>query len=243
MLTARNVAVSVACAAVIWFGYGYLVPNEMRTAASRAAQVASRLNLPPTSTASAVKRLTKISELPPLEFPPLPASSSAPNRWDLIEGLSVTVVQGSAVVSGQPILQLDAVGTDRRHALGAEFGGLVPGGVYRVVAWVKVEPGVHDPIEARDFLEQNTGKPSDYGIARFDLATRSVVSSAGDIIASGVEAAADDWVKLWVDLRSRDGQIFASIGLLEGRNNRHVFTAAGQRVIFGGFSRSPLPAL
>ena len=45
-------------------------------------------------------------------------------------------------------------------------------------------------------------------------------------------------MKLWVDLRSKDGQIFALIGLLEGPNNRHVFTAAGQSVIFGGFEIS-----
>ena len=77
-------------------------------------------------------------------------------------------------------------------------------------------------------------------LARFDLAARSVVNSTGDIIASGVEAAADDWVKVWVDLRSRDGQIFALIGLLEGSNNLlHVFTAAGQSAIFGGFEISP----
>ena len=104
-----------------------LVPDDMRAAASRAAQVASRFNQPLTSTTSAVERVTNISELPPLELPPLPASSSAPNRWDLVEGLSVKGVQGSAVVYGQPILQLAAVGADRRHALGAQFGDLVPG--------------------------------------------------------------------------------------------------------------------
>ena len=91
--------------------------------------------------------------------------------------------------------------------------------------------------QARDSLQPNTGKPSNYGVARFDLAARSVINSSGDIIASGVEAAADEWVKVWVDLRSRDGQIFALIGLLEGRNNR--FTPAGQSVIFGGFEIFP----
>ena len=109
----------------------------------------------------------------------------------------------------------------------------------RATAWVKAEPGMRVMIEARNSLEPNTGKPSNYGVARFDLAARSVVNSSGDIIASGVEAAADEWVKVWVDLRSRDGQIFALIGLLEGRNNRHVFTPAGQSVIFGGFEISP----
>ena len=46
-------------------------------------------------------------------------------------------------------------------------------------------------------------------------------------------------MKVWVDLRSTDGQIFALIGLLEGPNNQHVFNATGQSVIFGGFEISP----
>ena len=45
-------------------------------------------------------------------------------------------------------------------------------------------------------------------------------------------------MKVWVDLRSKDGQIFALIGLLEGHNNQHVFTPTGQSVIFGGFEIS-----
>jgi hypothetical protein len=181
-----------------------------------------------------VTNVTNISELPTL-----PESSSAPNRWDLIEGLNAEVVEGAAVVPGQRILRLVAVGADGRHALGVRFGGLAPGGVYRATAWVKAEPGARVMVEARDSFEPNTGKPLNYGVAQFDLATRSVVNSTGDILASGVETAADDWLKLRVDLRSRDGQIFALIGLLEGRSNRHVFNAAGQEVTFGGFENSP----
>ena len=184
-------------------------------------------------------------EAKPDDAPPLPdltgnptKSSSAPNGWDLIEGLSAEVLQGSAVVSGQHILRLVAVGADRRHALGVRFDDLAPSGIYRAIAWVKADPGVRVMIEARDAFEPNTEKPSNYGVARFDLAARSVVSSTGDIIASGAGAAANDWVKVWVDIRSRDGQIFALIGLLEGSNNRHVFTPADQSVIFGGFEIS-----
>ena len=150
------------------------------------------------------KQIADVSELPPL-----PESSSAPNGWDLIEGLNAEVVQGSAVVSGQRILRLVAVGADRRHALGVRFGDLAPSGIYRATAWVKAEPGVRVMIEARDSFDPHTGNPSNYGVARFDLAARSVVNSTGDIIASGVEAAADDWVKAvgrspqqrWTDLR------------------------------------------
>ena len=166
--------------------------------------------------------MTKVTTIG--ELPPLPKSSTAPNGWDLLEGLNAGEVQGSAVVGGQHILRLVAVGADRRHALGAGFGDLAPSGIYRAVAWVKAAPGVRVMIDARDSIDSHTGKPSNYGVAQFDLAARSVVNSNGDILASGVEAAVDDWVKLWVDLRSRDGQIFALIGLLEGLNNRHVFT-------------------
>ena len=52
-----------------------------------------------------VTKVTTISDLPRP-----PKSSSAANRWDLIEGLNAEVFQGSAVVSGQHILRLVAVG-------------------------------------------------------------------------------------------------------------------------------------
>jgi predicted O-methyltransferase YrrM len=152
---------------------------------------------------------------------------------------SIDSQQGSEVVSGQHILRLVAAGADGRHALGARFGDLAPSGIYRAVAWVKAEPDVRVMIEARDSVDSHTGNPSNYGVARFDLAARSVVDSTGDIIASGVEAAADDWVKLWVDLRSRDGEVFVTIRPLEGRNNKHVFKPTGQEVTFGGFEIFP----
>ena len=73
------------------------------------------------------------------------------------------------MASGQRILRLVAVGTDGRHALGARFGGLAPDRLYRAVAWVKAEPGVSVMIEARDTVDPLTGKPSNYGVARFNL--------------------------------------------------------------------------
>jgi hypothetical protein len=153
------------------------------------------------------------------------------------------VFQGSAVVSGQHILRLVAVGADRRHVLGVRFDDLASNTIHRATAWVKAEPGIHLMIEARDSVDPSTGKPANYGVARFDFAARSAISSNGDILASGVEAAVYDWVKIWVDLRSRDGRIFALIGLLEGGNNRHVFTPTNQSVVFGGFDISSRPVV
>jgi hypothetical protein len=100
-------------------------------------------------------------------LPRLNESSSAPNGWDLIEGFNAEVLQGSAVVSGQHILRLVAVGADRRHALGVRFDNLAPGGMYRATAWVKAEPGVRVMIEARDSFDPHTRKPVNYGVARF----------------------------------------------------------------------------
>src|SRR5262249_17950351 len=129
-------------------------------------RVVTQVSSPPPRTDIANKA-TSIGELPPL-----PASSSAPNRWDLIEGLNAEELQGSAVVSGQPILQLVAVDADRRHALGAQFGELAPGEIYRLITWVKAEPGARVMIEARDSFQPNTGNPSNYGVAQFDLGAR-----------------------------------------------------------------------
>ena len=84
-------------------------------------------------------------------------------------------------------------------------------------------------MEAREPLISATGKPANYGVVRFDLGARSVVNSTGDILASGVEAAADGWVKLWVDLRSSDEQLFVTIGLLEGPNNGMCSSQPGKR--------------
>jgi hypothetical protein len=230
---------------------------------------------PPPISSSPPQTVTKVTNIS--DLPPLPETSSGSNKWDLVEGLSVEVVQGLAVVSGQHILRLVAAGANGRHALAARFHApapaesvlsdaslreilthfVEPGGIYRAVAWVKArffgnpksiyratawvkaEPGVRLMIEARDSVEPRTGNPSNYGVAKFDLSARSVVDSTGNILASGVEAAADGWVKVWIDLRSRDGQIFALIGLLEGSNNQHVFTPADQSMIFGGFETSP----
>jgi hypothetical protein len=123
--------------------------------------------------------------------------------------------------------------------LGARFGGLTPGGLYRAIVWIKTGPEVRVMIEARDSFDRQTGKPSSYGVAQFSLGDRSVLSSTGDILASGMETAGAEWIRLWVELRTKDGQIFVALGLLEGASYRHVFKAAGQEMTFGGFEISP----
>jgi hypothetical protein len=181
------------------------------------------------------------------QLPSFPVTGSAPDEWDLIEGLNAEPTEGSAVNSGQRVLRLAAVGADGRHALGARFGGLTPGGLYRAIAWIQTGPEVRVMIEARDSLDRQTGKSTSYGVAQFSLGDRSVLNSTGDILASGVETAGAEWVRLWVDLRTKDGKIFVVLGLLEGVSYRHVFKATGQEMTFGGFEISPprpvLPSL
>jgi hypothetical protein len=229
---ARVVVILIMGAGVAWAGRIYFMADGTKPAASRSAPAPSQVGSSPTT--SPGKLVTNVGELPPLSESPF-----GPDKWDLIEGLNAEAVKRPAVVPGQRILRLVAAGGDGRHALGARFAGLASDGVHRASAWVKAEPRVRVMIEARDSVDPLTGKPSNYGVAQVDLAARSIVSSTGDILASGVDAAANDWVKVWVDLRGRDGQVFVSIGLLEGPSNLHVFKSAGQEVTFGGFEISP----
>ena len=75
------------------------------------------------------------------------------------------------------------------------FDDLASNTIHRATAWVKAQPGIHLMIEARNSVDPSTGKPANYGVARFDFAARSAISSNGDILASGVEAAVHDWVQ------------------------------------------------
>src|SRR5262249_42185513 len=61
LITARSVAVSLVCAAIIWLSYNYLLPNDVKATASRAAQLASNYN---SLTPKTIIRRTNISELP-----------------------------------------------------------------------------------------------------------------------------------------------------------------------------------
>ena len=76
-----------------------------------------------------------------VDCPHFPESISGPDSWDMIGGLSANSIQETAVIPGQRILRLIAVGangqSDGRHALGIRFRGLAAGGIYRAVAWIK----------------------------------------------------------------------------------------------------------
>jgi acyl-CoA synthetase (AMP-forming)/AMP-acid ligase II/acyl carrier protein len=179
---------------------------------------------------AAEPQVTDIHELPP--FPQEPSESC---QWDMVEGLDAEVIQEAPIIPGFHIMRLAAAGPDGRHALGARFDGLSPGGIFRAITWVKTEGNVWVMIEARDSVDPHTGRPLNYGVARLDLGGPSIVNVGGAILKSGIEAAEDGWQKIWVELRSGNGRLVISIGLLEGSNGNHVFKEWGQEVTFGGF--------
>jgi hypothetical protein len=125
--------------------------------------------------------------------------------------------------------------------LGSRSRGVGPGMVYRVAARIKSEEDVDVIIEARDSPDIFTGKPSNHGVVRFNLATRSVVSSIGEILANGVETTTDGWIRLWAGLRSKDGQVFASFGVLDGSNHRRASPPVDRELSFGGLEIRTLP--
>ena len=170
------------------------------------------------------------------ELPRLPGTA----EWDLIVGLNATVAEGRpSVVAEQPVLHLAAVSPDERHALAARFRDLVPGGVYRMMVWVKPGSGANVQLEVRDSVDPQTTRPINEGEVRFDLASKKVLTADGNLVAHGIEEAPDHWRKLWVDVKTADGQVFVSVGMLEGGSNSHMFRATRQQLELGGFELAP----
>ena len=61
-------------------------------------------------------------------------------------------------------------------------------------------------IEARDTVDPLQESRQTMALLGSILGLVQLLIRHGDILASGVEAAADGWVKLWVDLRTSDGE-------------------------------------
>jgi Dolichyl-phosphate-mannose-protein mannosyltransferase len=160
-------------------------------------------------------------------LPELPKSM----RWDQILGLNATALAGPQVIEGQTPLLLVAVNDDGRHALALHFRNFAPGGDYRATVWVKSQTNIQ--LQVRDSVNSQTGKANE-GEARFNLATGASLMAQGNVIAQGVEQDADGWRKVWVELRTADGDIFVTVGMLEAGSNSHVFKGVGQQLILGG---------
>jgi hypothetical protein len=145
------------------------------------------------------------------ELPTLSASGFA---FIGIQGLNVKAQSGKSVVAGQPILQLVAVPTTGRHYVAAQSTTLRKNRVYRVTAWVKGPAGVMVEMQASDELKPRGKLPTNYGSALFDPATRTVLSSSGLLKGRGIDAGADEWRKIWVDLTTAGGEFVLALGLV-----------------------------
>ena len=190
------------------------------------------LNLPKWLSRIAVRR-TPLSELPQLQ-------GSA--HWDLAWGLNVKVVEGQRVIPDHPVLQLTAIQTnDRaeqdRHALSECISGLMPGGTYRILLWVKSKDGTNVQLQLRDSVCAETGVPANEGEARYNFTSSSVMKANG-LSSAGVEPDHDGWQKVWATVTTSDGKVFVYLGLLRYANNSHVFEGDGERLLFGGIEIS-----
>ena len=233
----RVLAVLAACALFGWGLYSCLTrPHRNAPAATAARQDTPKPAEPKRTEVGVAVALTKLEDLPAL-----PQTASGPNRWDLIEGLSAAGAPGASPATGQPVLRLTALTSEGRHAISARFTDRAPDAVYRATIWVKASPVNNIMMEARDSVVDGTGKPSNYGVARFDMTARAVINASGDFVGQGIERGPDDWVKVWADVLSKDGQIYVLLGMLESPNNLHVFKGAGQELILGGFEIAPRP--
>lgn len=168
------------------------------------------------------------------DLPALPKTAKGPSRWALIEGLWARPIEGPGGAEGQPVLHLSAERRESRHAITVDFTDLPPGSGYRVAAWVKATAPMSVMLEARDSVDAATGQPPHYGMAQFDLAARSTITSRGGFLGQGIEPAPHGWLKVWADLESKDGKLFVLLGLLERPRNLHLFEGRDQELILGG---------
>jgi hypothetical protein len=166
-------------------------------------------------------------------------------RWDLVMGLNAEPVNIPAVVSGQTPLQLTAAPTEDkdaqdRHAVALQFSGLNRGGVSRATVWVK-SANTKLQLQVRDSQDTQTGKSPNAGEVQFNLKTRSTTVAYGNLLAQGIDITTDGWNKVWVDLKSADGNVFVLLGLLGEGGTDDTFTGTGEHVLLGGIEVAPKP--
>lgn len=170
------------------------------------------------------------------DLPLLPS----PAQWDFISGLRATPLDGPRIVDGQTPIQLTAVLPDGRHMLAMHLQGLVAGTVYRATVWLEAPVKTNAELAVRDSVDPQTGKAHESDV-RFDLASGTPLTVQGNVLGQGIEHGHDDWLKLWVDFRTADGQLFVTVGMLEAGSNSQVFKSAGQQLTFGGIDVEPRP--
>ena len=179
----------------------------------------------PAPSEGAIAEQTALADLQP------PTASGL--AWIGIQGLNAEVEAADPIVAGRPILRLVAVPTEGRHYLAGQSTTLDKNRVYRITAWVKAAPGVKVEIEARDGINPRDGQPVNYGTAIFDPAARTVSTASGGLKDRGVEPGPGEWKKIWIDLKTADGQLVLAFGIISG--DRKFFKGDGRvGLTFGG---------
>ena len=161
------------------------------------------------------------------DLPPLPDTRFS---WIGIGGINAQVVAGGPAASGQHILRLIAV-QDGLHTLAARLNGLVKNERYRITAWIKPQAGATFRIAARDQADRNDGPNN--GRAIFDLAGGRILSAFGNA-KPGIEQFGD-WLTVWMDLLTTDGQYVVSFYICSG--GAESYTGGGRLgIILGGIA-------
>jgi hypothetical protein len=145
--------------------------------------------------------------------------------WDVLDGLNAEVIDNTSHVEGEPTLRVTATPEAGRHAIAVRFAGLAAGGTFGITAWVKGPPGARMMLEARDGIDVQTTEPAHYGVARFDLASSSVVDATRDVHEAAIATDVDGWWKVQAAIASRDGVVYALVGMLDD-DNKHIFNGS-----------------
>jgi FkbM family methyltransferase len=141
------------------------------------------------------------------DLPSVAAVGSNEVAWDGIDGLYVgQAVTGSSTFDVVP-LQLVATEAEGRHRLGIRFALASGADLCRLVAIVRPK------IATRVYLEVRDGSSTNYGIATYDLKTRSCIRAEGDLVDVGVDTAEEGWVKIWCELPCSARSAAAYVGL------------------------------
>lgn len=183
-----------ACAAIVAFSFWCTL-----VLLDRRVQPASReVALPPGT--------------PQSELAALPQIVDTRVSWLGIAGINVQVIPGVPVIDGQSILRLIAV-QDGLHTVAAQVAGLIKNERYRITSWVRSQAGANFGIGARDQVDKTNGPNN--GRITFDLSNRKILTSDGNARA-GIEQTGE-WLTVWIDLPTTDGQYVVNFYIYSGR--------------------------
>jgi hypothetical protein len=165
---------------------------------------------------------------PQTNLPDLPGLPDSRFSWLGIVGINAQVIAGVPAVTGHPILRLVAL-QDGLHTVAVRVNGLVKNERYRITAWIRPQAGANFAIAARDQADKDNGPNNARAI--FDLAGRRVLSADGNAKPSIEQVG--DWLTVWLDLLTTDGQYVVNFYVCNG--DAESYAADGRLgIILGG---------